>query len=201
MREFRAHLPVGALFPDGVGPIRSGAAVVPAPGQLCNPVSSHQQQIECRQQNLQLTRTPAHHSGLVDQPKAQRFQPPHGPALQQNQPLHRRIEVERQNHDRPPGGVFAKIAREQLTAGLILLHDRVDFLAFTTTLAVPDDQLDAVDGSVGAGAPDLVALSAGRLAAVLLLLCLFVSGQRQLPAPKYAGRHETTGGPFLLCPA
>ena len=50
----------------------------------------------------------------VDERKPNRLHPPGCPRTSQNQTLHDRVEVHRQNHDPPPGGILAKIPRRQL---------------------------------------------------------------------------------------
>src|SRR5271165_1675004 len=89
----------------------------------------------------QLTCVADHTSRQTDQMEAQGFHPLRHPALSQYQPLHRGVQVQCQDHQRPPGRVGAEQSRWQLSAGEIGLHHRVHFLALAAPLTQPPDDL------------------------------------------------------------
>src|SRR6266571_6005653 len=65
----------------------------------------------------------------------------------QYQPFQKRLEVQRQDHQRPPGRVGAELRRRKLPARKVPLHDRMHFFALTATLVVPPDQLGSRVGA------------------------------------------------------
>src|SRR5438552_1970250 len=62
-------------------------------------------------------------------------------AAAQYQPFEQRLEVQRQDHQRPPSRVGAELRGRKLPAGKVPLHDRMHFFALATALIVPADQL------------------------------------------------------------
>jgi hypothetical protein len=74
--------------------------------------------------------------------------------------FHRGVKIQRKDHDAPPGGIFTKISRGELSSGQVVFHDGVHFFAFATPLTIPLDQLIAADIPVGDNSIDLVSFTA-----------------------------------------
>ncbi len=90
-----------------------------------------------------------HSSGNADDPEAHRFQTFAHPLFSQREPLHRRVQIERQHHYRPPRRVRPELPRRQPAPRKVLLQHRMHLLAPSTgsgqalaaPLPVPRDQL------------------------------------------------------------
>jgi hypothetical protein len=92
------------------------------------------------QSNDQFTRSFNNPARNVDERKPNRLHPPGDPETTQDQTLHDRVEVHRQDHDPPPGSILPKIPRRQLPPGKIPFHYRVRLLRLAATFPMPMDQ-------------------------------------------------------------
>lgn len=117
--------------------------------------------------------------GQVDQSKANGFEALASPTLRQNQIFHGDIEIQGKDHNPPPGRILAKFSRREFPASQIVLHDGMNFFAFTAALTVPPDQFVAIDRAIGNNPANLVTLTARGLN-LIGLFAGFASGQFQL---------------------
>ncbi len=84
----------------------------------------------------------AHHPpGQVDDAESHCLEPLVQPLAAHCQLLDRRVQVERQGCDGPPGGIGSEQPRGQPPSGKVSLENPMYLLALAATLPVPSDQL------------------------------------------------------------
>jgi len=106
-------IPPGSPQPPPIATIISPMWPVSARiAQACHPPSCFKEYLVRRMPPGKSNEKPPaalkHAAGQSDQPKAYRLHTAIHPALSQNLAPHGRIEVERKNHDLPPGGISPK---------------------------------------------------------------------------------------------
>ena len=84
------------------------------------------------------------------------FHPLSNPGSLKHQLLHSRVEVESEDHDLPPGGVFPKLRGRQLPSSQVFFHDGMSFFTLTAALMESVDQFIPFQVPVRYNAEDLV---------------------------------------------
>jgi hypothetical protein len=82
----------------------------------------------------------------VDDVEPDRLEPLLDPAFAEHQSLHRRVEVEREDHAPPPRRIFPEVPRGKPAPGEIPFHHRVSFLTLAAPLVESADHLIAGPG-------------------------------------------------------
>src|ERR1035441_4721733 len=90
--------------------------------------------------NDELSRVRDHLTGQRDEIDADRFHAPRGPFGSQDQPLHRRVEVHGDDHDRPPRSIHTEKSGGHFAAGQIVFHHRMRFFAHAAAFALPTNE-------------------------------------------------------------
>ena len=132
--------------PDVLAQLWSGSGSGRCVGQSGDPLACTDQQVigrvSSRQADDQFPGMSDHSSSKIDDSEAYSLQTPAHPLSSQHQPLHHRVQIERQHHDGPPRGIRPEPARWQPPARKVILQNSMHLLALPTPLS--DDTVHAI---------------------------------------------------------